>query len=79
MDPYESLNLVLQVFDTAKDASVEGSALQLSEPAFDCIEPRGTCRGEMKLYPRVFFEPGINVGSLMGAAVIKDDVEVQVL
>lgn len=53
MHPYEALNLVLQLFDAAKDPAVECSAFQLSEPAFNCIEPRGTRGSEVKLYPRM--------------------------
>jgi hypothetical protein len=34
---------------------------QSAKPAFDEVEPRRRCRGEVKVEPGVFFQPGADV------------------
>lgn len=79
MDSDEALDLVPEFLDAAEHPTVEGSAFQLSEPAFDGVEPRGTGGREMELEARMAFEPGADLSGLVSAAVVQDQVEVQVL
>jgi hypothetical protein len=50
-----------------------------AEKAFDLIDPRGEGRGEVHVKARMPFEPGLNLGVLVGGVVVGDQVHGEVL
>lgn len=73
----EAVDFVPELLCAREDATVEGAALKLGEPALDCIEPGGTGRGEVEMEAWTLVEPGPDAGGLMRAAVVQDDVEIE--
>ena len=72
VDPDVALDLFTQFFDAAEHAAIQGSALQLPEPAFHRVEPGGTGRGEMKMEARMSLDPLADLGGLVRAAVVEE-------
>lgn len=75
--PLASL-ILAEILDAGEDASVNRSAAELREPAFDGIDARGTRRREMNAQPGVVVKESENSSSLVGAAVLEDDLQIQV-
>ena len=48
-----------------------------AEPAPDLVDPAGSGRGEVDMEPGVTGQPGLDLGSLVGAVVVGDQVNVQ--
>ena len=53
-----------------EDAAPQRFVGQFPEPAFDQVEPRRRCRGEVEVEPRVFVQPVRNVFVLVGGVVV---------
>ena len=70
--------LLAQFSDAAEGVSVEGSSLELSEPAFDGVQPGRAGRREVDVVPGVTFEPGLDCRGRVRAAVIENEVNVEV-
>jgi hypothetical protein len=47
---------------------------QITKPAFDEVEPRRRCRGEVEVEPGVFVQPLADVFVLVGGVVVQDQV-----
>jgi hypothetical protein len=59
-------DLLAQVLDAGEGAAVDGSALELGEPGFDGVEPRGAGRREVEVEPRMSVEKALD---LLGLAL----------
>src|SRR3989304_276490 len=75
--------VVLDGSDQGRDAAEAAPSYpflgDLSEPALDQIQPRGTGGGEVELHAGVALEPGLDAGLGVGAIVVQDHVERQLL
>ena len=67
-----------QFLDAAEDAAAKALLRQLTEPALDEVEPRGTGGREVQLEARVGGQPLANRFMLMGSVVVQDDVQGEV-
>lgn len=56
---------------------VQGSRLQLSEPAFHRVQPRGAGRREVQLEAWMLLQPRLDRGSLVSRAVVQDHMQIQ--
>jgi len=48
---------------------------QFGEEPFDGVEPGGRGRGEVEVEPRVPFEPGADLGMLVGGVIVDDQMQ----
>jgi hypothetical protein len=60
----------------AERASAQALAGDLSEEALDEIQPGGSGRGEVEMKARVFREPRLDQGMLVGAVVVQNEMDV---
>jgi hypothetical protein len=60
----------LKVRDAAKGAASYGFGGEFAEPAFHQVEPTGTGGDKVRDKSGVAFQPGLNVGMLVGAVVV---------
>lgn len=85
----EGLRVGVGVVDVVVDrgfeivGSFEGAALQAlaggkSEPAFDKIEPRGGCRGEVQVPAWALHQPVVDQLSLVSGGVVEHEMDVEV-
>ena len=65
----------LEIDDGAEDAALEAAAGQLGEVAFDRVEPRGGCWGEVENETGMALEPGADLGMLVGRVVVENYVD----
>ena len=63
-----------EVLDRGKDASGDDIALDLREPQFDLVEPRGVRRREMQVHRRVGLQKRDDSSGLVGREVVGDHV-----
>jgi len=61
-----------------KDAPVEPTALQFSEPSLDLVQPRGAGGDEVQLEPRVLQQPPLDRRGLVHGKVVADQMDRQV-
>ena len=66
-----------QVGDAVEDAAADRLVGELAEPALDEVEPRARGRGEVQVEARVLGKPGVDVGVLVGAVVVDDQVQLE--
>jgi hypothetical protein len=71
----EAVDRGLEIDNRMEDAAFEAAVGQLSEEAFDRIEPRGRGRGVMEDKAGVPVELGANLGVLVPGVVVEDDVD----
>ena len=64
-----------KLFDALEAAAPNAFARDLSEPAFDQIQPRGTGRREMQMEPPMAFEPGLDFGMFMRGVVVNHQMQ----
>ena len=65
-----------EVAHGAKGPAADAFARDLSEPAFDLVQPGGAGRGKVNLIARVCVEPLLHFGMLVRAVVIEDQVDI---
>ena len=65
----------LQIDDGMEDAALQSLPGQGGEETLDGIEPRARCRREVEDPARVPLEPGHDLGMLVGAVVVEDDMD----
>ena len=70
--------LLAQSLDTRESTAIESAALQLTEPPFYGVQPRGTGRCEMDLDSGVGVEKLPDFLGFVGATVVHDEMQVQV-
>lgn len=68
---------LFQLGHAAKQAAAESLIREISEPAFDEIEPRTAGRREVQMEPRVLGQPGQHFRMLMRREVIEDHVQIE--
>src|SRR5215472_4983199 len=71
------VDLLHQLFDTAEGAAPNGLLSDEPEPALDLIEPTRIGRGVVQMIARMSGEPGLDLGMLMGAVVVRDQMNLQ--
>ena len=69
----------LQFGDALEHTAANAVLGNQAEKAFDLIDPRGGGRGEVHVKARMPFEPGLNLGVLVGGVVVGDQVHGEVL
>lgn len=67
----------LQFLHAAKDSTVQGSALQLSEPPFHRVQPGSTGRCEVQFEARVFLQPLPDSRGPVSRAVVQNHMQIQ--
>ena len=72
-------DLLTQILDAGEDSTVNCSALKLREPGLDGVEPRGAGRREVKVEPWVGLQEFPDLVGLMRAAVVENQMQIQVL
>ena len=70
----EAIDGGLEFDDGAEHTALEAAAGQLGEVSFDCIQPGGGCRGEVEGEAGMAFEPGADLGVLVGRVIVENDV-----
>ena len=73
----EGFDGCFEVGDALEDAAPDGFFAQFPKPAFDQIGPRGAGRREVQRETGMFFQPPFDLGMLMGAVVIQDQMEAE--
>src|SRR6266571_5371151 len=68
-----------QVADPGEGAATDGTVGELTEPDFDEVQPGGAGGHEVKVEARPAGEPAFHLGMAMGAVVVEDQVQVEVL
>ena len=63
-------------WQTGKGIAADALVGDFCEPAFDLIEPGGAGGREVQVIAWPFFEPRGDLGSLVGAVVVHDDMDV---
>src|SRR5436309_601460 len=87
LGPHERVRVVVPSLDIApnmrhqranrvKRSATHGFARQDTEPDFHEVEPRGACRREMKMDPRVGLHPGTNRRGRVRRRVVENDVQI---
>ena len=66
----ETVDGSLEFDDRPEDPALQAAAGQLGEVAFDRVEPRGGCRGEVEDEAGMALEPGADPVMLMGCVVV---------
>jgi hypothetical protein len=69
----------LQFGDALEHTAANAVLGNQAEKAFDLMDPRGGGRGEVHVKARMPFEPGLNLGVLVGGVVVGDQVHGEVL
>ena len=64
-----------QVRDAFEGRAADGFLAQFSKPAFDQISPGGAGRSKVQMEARMFFQPPLHFGVLVGAIVIENEME----
>jgi len=67
-----------EVRDAVEDAASDRFVGQFAEPALDEVEPGARGRDEVEVEARVTLEPRVDVGVLVGAVVVDDQVQLAV-
>ena len=62
-----------------EDPSANTFSRDLPEPAFYQIKPGRTRRRKMEVETRMFVEPSLNIGVIVGPVVIEDHVDIETL
>lgn len=70
------VDCVLQVAHAGITASANTLCSDLCEEALDKVEPGGTGWCEMQLEPRMFLQPGLHLGRLVGRVVVEHEMDV---
>ena len=65
-----------QGLDALERAATDALVSNLSEPAFDKVQPGARCRDEVQMEPWVSSEPGFYTGMLVSAVIVHDQVQV---
>lgn len=66
-----------QLRDAAEDSAAQVFLGQVTKPAFDLVEPGRRGRGEMQVKPLVPLQPSLDLGVLVGAVVVQDQMDLQ--
>ena len=88
LGPHVGPGVLVPVLDPRADVGVEradglvGAAAQLfvgqlSEPAFDQIQPRAGGRGEVQLEAGMLSQPPLDFGVVVGGVVVEDQVDLK--
>ena len=64
----------LQVGHAEEDATADGLVVQMAEPSLDKIHPTGTGGDEVRYEPRMTFQPRFDLGMLVRAVVVHDQM-----
>ncbi len=64
-----------QFRDAGKYAAAQTLGGEVAEEAFDHIQPRGRGGGEMHVETRVFLQPFLDLGVLVGGVVVADQMK----
>src|SRR5450759_2359362 len=67
-----------ELLDRTEASAPDRPAGEDPEPGLDLVHPGRRRRGEVEGGPRMPFEPGADVGRLVGADVVEDDMELPV-
>lgn len=70
----EPTDVAFEVDHAAVGAAAQLAPSQLSEPAFNEVEPRAAGRGEMQVEPRVAQQPLSDLRGLVSTVVVADQV-----
>lgn len=70
------IDRVLQVAHAGVTASANALCGDLCEEALDKVEPRGASWCEMQLETRMFLQPGLHLGRLVGGVVVEHELDV---
>lgn len=73
----ELTNARFQLRDAGKITPVRGSPLQLSEPAFQRVQPGGAGGREVQLEAWMLLQPLLDHQSLVSRAVVQDLMQIQ--
>src|SRR6516162_11531331 len=71
------VDLLHQFFDVAEGAAPDLVLRDEPEPALDLVEPAGVSGRVMNVVARVACQPGLDLGMLVRAVVVGDEVDVQ--
>ena len=69
----------VQLGDALEHTAANAVLGNQAEKAFDLMDPRGGGRGEVHVKARMPFEPGLNLGVLVGGVAVGDQVHGEVL
>ena len=71
------VDLLHQFFDVAEGAAPDFVLRDEPEPTLDLVEPAGVSGRVMHVVARVACQPGLDLGMLVRAVVVGDEVDVQ--
>jgi len=72
---HEAIDGGLEINERVEDAAFEPSAGQGGEEALDGVEPGGRCRREVEDPSGMTYEPGTDLGLLVGGVVVEDGMD----
>src|SRR3989442_1248019 len=75
----ELVDLAFEVRHGVKGAATDGALRNQSEPAFDLVEPRGVGWSVVDMEARTSGEPDSDSGVSVGAVVIDDQMNIQIV
>lgn len=70
------LDSISDIAHALKDPSPEAVHCEITEEAFNHVEPGSTCRGEVDVKSRIPFEPSFNLFMFMSGVVITNNMDV---
>ena len=74
---HELIDLALKVGDRVERSAADGLGRDQREPALDLVQPRAVGRREVQMEARPPCEPGLHPRVLVRAAVVADQMHVE--